>query len=257
MNRESFPRRAYPIQKSSELIELKALDFPPHSLSNHLLLVDRDASIAGGEVTLGSNDLVIMLAQAHALGSPLIEMCLYVDCSAGSLVDADAPELLEGLGALNGRLVHTGALCDLVAGAIHGEGALVGRLRRRVVVAEVLDDVVLDQRTGGPAVDGEVGVSLRVVCAGVGDGLVISGLPSLSTDEVAARLPVHGVCTTGLVGVGDIGTAVGPERVEEAVVSSGAAGSTGTDLKVDSFTFDGSSGDGNDACYCRAGDKER
>jgi hypothetical protein len=82
----------------------------------------------------------------------------------------ERPVLLKGLCAVDGGLVGAGALRNLVRGTVGGHGALVGRLRRRVVRAEVLDDVVLDQRVAGPAVDGEVGVAVGVVLAGVGDG---------------------------------------------------------------------------------------
>lgn len=39
----------------------------------------------------------------------------------------------------------------------------------RVVGAEVLDDVVLDEGAGGPAVDGEIAVAVGIVGAGVVD----------------------------------------------------------------------------------------
>jgi hypothetical protein len=63
-------------------------------------------------------------------------------------------------------------LGNLVRGAVDGDGALVLRLRGRVVRAEVLDDIVLDEGVAGPAVDGKVGVTVGVVGAGVGDGAI-------------------------------------------------------------------------------------
>ena len=97
-----------------------------------------------------------MLSELHSLGSPLVEMGLDIDGTAGALAAADTPVLLEGLGALDGRLVNARTLRNLVVASINSERALVGSLGRRIVVAKVLNDVVLDQRAGGPAVDGEV-----------------------------------------------------------------------------------------------------
>ena len=105
--------------------------------------------------------------------------------------------------------------------------------------------VVLDKRVAGPAIDSQVRVSLRRVRATVVDGAAIgsaisssiectrvlpasTGVPALATNEVASVAPVHGVTTAGSVGVGDISTAIGPERVEVTVVVSLEVGSNGT-----------------------------
>lgn len=97
-------------------------------------------------------------------------MRLHVDGAGRALVLTNRPVLLKGPGAVDGRLVGAGGLGNLVRGAVRGDGALVLRLRRRVVRAKVLDDVVLDERVAGPAVDGEVRVAVGVVLARVGDG---------------------------------------------------------------------------------------
>ena len=105
--------------------------------------------------------------------------------------------------------------------------------------------VVLDERVSCPAVDCEVGVALWRVRSTVVNGAVTrsvfpskiecapilpasAGVPALATDEVASVAPVHGVTTAGSVGVGDISTAIGPERVEVTVVVSLGVGSNGT-----------------------------
>lgn len=111
-----------------------------------------------------------MRAEPHSLGSPGVEVSLHVNGTGAALVLADGPVLLEGLGAVDGGLVGALGLGDLVRGAVGGERALDGGLRGGIVGAEVLDDVVFDQRVAGPAVDGEVRVAVGVVGAGVGDG---------------------------------------------------------------------------------------
>lgn len=144
-----------------------------------LSAVDGDLSAAGGEVALGGDDLVVVLTELHALGSPGVEVGLHVDGAGAALVLADGPVLVEGLGAVDGGLVDTLGLGDLVGRAVGSDAALDGSLRGWVVGAEVLNDVVLDERVAGPAVDGEVGVAVGLVATGVGDGagvIVSSGV---------------------------------------------------------------------------------
>jgi hypothetical protein len=117
--------------------------------------------------------------ELHALGSPGVEVGLHVDGTGAALVLADRPVLVEGLSTVDGGLVDTLGLGDLVRGAIGGDGALDCGVGGGVVGAEVLNDVVLDQRVAGPAVDGEVGVALRVVGAGVGDGAIVCQFTNL------------------------------------------------------------------------------
>jgi hypothetical protein len=66
-----------------------------------LSAVDGDAGGAAGEVALSGNNLVVVLTELHALGRPSVEVVLHVDGSAGALVLADGPVLLEGLGTLS------------------------------------------------------------------------------------------------------------------------------------------------------------
>jgi hypothetical protein len=113
-----------------------------------------------------------VLTELHALAGPRIKVSLHVDRTAGALVLANRPVLLKGRGTINGWLVGAGALGNLVGAAVGSDSTLVLRLRRRVVRAEVLDNVVLDERVAGPAVDGEVGVAVGVVGARVGNGAV-------------------------------------------------------------------------------------
>jgi hypothetical protein len=108
--------------------------------------------------------------KAHAGVGPGVEVRLHVDGAASSLLLTNGPELLEVAGALDGRGVPALADGDVIGAAVGVDGALALGARGRVVGAEVLDNVVLDQWVGGPAVDGEVRVAVGVVLAGVGDG---------------------------------------------------------------------------------------
>jgi hypothetical protein len=166
-----------------------------------------------------------VLAELEALGSPGVEVGLHVDRTAGALVLTNRPVLLKGRGAIDGRLVGTSSLGNLVRRAISGDGALVLGVGRRVVGAEVLNDVVLDERVAGPAVDGEVRVAVGAVGTRVGDGTGRSRVPSLSSNEVAARAPLDAVGSAGAVGVGSLGAIVGPPGVVAAVVGASGGGS--------------------------------
>ena len=181
-------------------------------------------------VTLRGNNLVIVLsAQVHAVGSPGVEVGSDVDGAAGAVVLADGPVLLKGRGAVDGGLVGAGGLEDVVDAAVDGDGALEGGGGGGVVGPEGLDNVVLNQRAAGPAVDGEVAVSVGAEGSGVGDRpnllarcyddvgsadlLCLSWVPSLSCDEVALAAPGHGVLAAGLVGVCCLALVVTPEGV--------------------------------------------
>jgi hypothetical protein len=94
------------------------------------------------------------------------------DGAAGAQALADGPVLREGGGALDRRLVGPCGLVDGVGPVVAVDGAQLRQPGRGVVGAVRLGDVVLDQRVLGPAVDGEVGVSIRVEGGRVGDGPV-------------------------------------------------------------------------------------
>ena len=86
-------------------------------------------------------------------------MSAEVDGAAGAVLLADGPVLLEGGGTLDGRLVGAGGLEEGVGAAVDLGGANGGGGGGRVVGAEGLNDVELDQRALGPAVEGEVPVA--------------------------------------------------------------------------------------------------
>ena len=91
-----------------------------------------------------------------------------VDGATDALGAADGPVLIEGRGAENRGLVDAAGLVDVVGAAVVVDGAEALRARRGVEGAVGLDDVVLDERVGGPAVEGEV-CNLSVPCAAAGD----------------------------------------------------------------------------------------
>ena len=95
------------------------------------------------------------------------------DRAADPLRGADRPVLLKGRCTQDRRLVGPGALVDVVGPSVAGDGTLVGQPAGWVVGPVALDDVVFDEWGGGPAVDGEVGVSAWGEGAGVGDCSVV------------------------------------------------------------------------------------
>jgi hypothetical protein len=62
-------------------------------------------------------------------------------------------------------LVHPLAPVDVVQRSVNGDGAILGGPRGRVVSAEVLDNIVLDERVGGPPIDGKIAVTVGAVCS--------------------------------------------------------------------------------------------
>lgn len=94
--------------------------------------------------------------EAHTRVCPGAEMGANIDGASGTLVATNGPELLEGASSVDRRLVGAGGDGKIVDGAVDGDATLVLSTRRRVVGAEVFNDVVLNERVAGPAVDGEI-----------------------------------------------------------------------------------------------------
>lgn len=181
-------------------------------------------------VTLDGNNLVVVLRpQVHAVGSPGIEVSSNIDGSAGAVVLADGPVLMEGR-----ELVVADCLKDVVCASINGDGALEDRRGRGVVRPQALHDVVLDKGVSGPAVDGEVavadgakgsrvgdcpGLSARSDCnVGIADLLCTSWVPPLSCEEVALAAPGHSILTASFVGVQFLALFITPVLVVVSVV---------------------------------------
>jgi len=125
---------------------------------------------AGVAPALGRESLVVVLAEVHAELSPSIEVALGGDGSAaGTLLLPVADVLPEGRSTLDRRLVHLLVLPDVVGGAVAGDGTHLLALGRASTIAGVLLNVVLNQRVGGPAIDGDEDGS------GLGSGLALEG----------------------------------------------------------------------------------
>lgn len=118
---------------------------------------DFDFGGAAALVTLGGHDHVVPGTELQvALAAPFLEVLARVDRAADALLATDGPVLVEGSGADDGRLVDTPGAVDVVHAAIVLDGAEARRAGRRVVRAVGLDNVVLDERVGGPAVEREI-----------------------------------------------------------------------------------------------------
>lgn len=91
---------------------------------------------------------------------PRIEMVPRGNRAANPLHLPHAPELLEGLRAIDARLVHARRLVDVIRAAVTRHGALFRRPRAGVVRAVGLDDVVFDEGRARPAVERDVRVDV-------------------------------------------------------------------------------------------------
>lgn len=92
-----------------------------------------DVRAARRLVTLSGDDLVVVATKSHALAGPGVKVSLHVDGSARTLVLANRPVLLKGPSSIDGWLVGTGRLGDLVGRAVGGQCTLVRGLGRWVV----------------------------------------------------------------------------------------------------------------------------
>jgi len=143
------------------------------------LSVDIGASTA--LVSLSSDNLVVVLTKVQSISAPGIEMVLHVDRSSSTLALTDRPVLLEGAGSIDRWLVNTGGDVDVVASAISRKATLVLSAAAWVVCSKVLDDIVLDKWVAGPAINGEVAISLWAERTTVVDGPTVSWVPTLSS----------------------------------------------------------------------------
>lgn len=115
---------------------------------------NNDVRGSGAVVTLGRDDLIVMRSQFHSKGSPCVKVGGDIDGAARTVALTNGPVLLEGRRSQDRRLVGAGRLEDLVGAAVNSDGTLCACSRRGIVVAEVFDDVVLNQGVRGPAIDG-------------------------------------------------------------------------------------------------------
>jgi len=94
-----------------------------------LALGDGDLGISTTVITFDYNELVIVVAQIHAIVLPHIEVSASADCTTGGpakvlLGVANRPKLLEGLGTIDGRLIDASHLENVVACAVTNNSTL-------------------------------------------------------------------------------------------------------------------------------------
>lgn len=136
-------------------------------------LAERDLSRATAAPTLDGHDLVVQRAKVHARLRPCIEVVLHGNRTArpGALEDRDV--LVEGRGALNGRLVDLLVLPDIIGATVTRHCTLV---RAHSLVSVVnLHDIVFNERVGAPAVHRKDTNTRGREGAAVGDGANITG----------------------------------------------------------------------------------
>jgi hypothetical protein len=124
-----------------------------------------DSGRATAEVALRGHDLVVVLADGQAGSAPGVKVAARLDSTAGALVAADRPVLLEGLGAVDAGGVCARAARNVVGAAVALDGAEALGLRRGVVGAEVLDDVILSKRQRDSRAESEEDVPQPEGCA--------------------------------------------------------------------------------------------
>ena len=150
---------------------------------------------------LGGESLVVVLAEVQAELSPSVKVALGGDgAAAGPLVLPVGDVLPEGALALDAGLVDLLVLPDVVDAAVARDAADLLALGAARTVAGVLLDVVLDERVGGPAVDGDedragggLGLALEL------DVAVGARAPALADYEVAGVGEVDRVAVVGRV----------------------------------------------------------
>lgn len=159
----------------------------------HLSLLDSHADGAAGSViSLRGKDLDIELAEVETVGLPGVEVVGGCDYTAAGWVLTDRDILVEGGGTLDRGLVDLGVLVDVVVSSVAGDGA--EERSGAVFLIPVLHDVVLDERVGGPAVDGERhhaaagGEAATVVDGSVNRSLSVPVLVDLGQKELCHAL---------------------------------------------------------------------
>jgi hypothetical protein len=113
---------------------------PPLPTTVCLHLRNSHGSRTGGEVTLNSNDLVVVRSELEAHLRPGIKVRLCGDSAAAALRVTNGPVLLKGLVSLDARGVGASRRRNLVRAAVRGDASLGLGSRRGVVGAEILDD---------------------------------------------------------------------------------------------------------------------
>jgi hypothetical protein len=159
---------------------------------------------------LGGEGLVVVGAEVHAELGPGVKVARGGDgAAAGALLLAVADVLPEGRGALDRGLVHLLVLPDVVGRAVAGDRAHLLALCGARTVARVLLDVVLDQRVGGPAVDGDQ------------DGSALGAGGAVELDSTANMVSVHSLLSMVRSRSDVPSSALVPALADDEVTSAG------------------------------------
>src|SRR5262249_14435582 len=143
------------------------------------------------------------------------------DRAAAGRRGTDRQVLLEGRRALDRGLIDLLVLIDVVRPTVTAHRALEGAGGGRGAVV-VLHDVVLDQRVGRPAVQGDQrGAARGTEAAGEADGVAAAGVPADAGDEVADAAPGARIAGAGVQRDAGRALAVGPHLEVVAAVGAG------------------------------------
>jgi len=121
------------------------------------------------EVTFHRNDLVIKIgAQVHTILPPSIKVATGAHSTAYRparvlLGVPDRPKLLESLDTIDRGLVDSSRLENVIIRAVAPDGTLSCSSGRRVIRTVGFDNVIFDEWTASPSVDGKISVAVWVV----------------------------------------------------------------------------------------------
>lgn len=129
---------------------------------------------------------------------PCVEVIGHRDRSRRPVALADAPVLIEGRRPLDAGLVHALGAVDIVGRAVRDHLSQLGGSGRWIVRAKRLNDVVFDQWTCRPTVDGQVRVAIRGIGSRVRDAPGVAVLVMHVSLERSARNSTHLPRGTGI-----------------------------------------------------------
>ena len=94
------------------------------------------------------------------------------DRSADTPLLANRQILVEGLSALDGRCVGADVEVDIISRSIGVNRALISACGARIVGSVLLNNIVLNQGTGGPTVQCDQAVTTGIDGASIRDGAI-------------------------------------------------------------------------------------
>lgn len=199
-------------------------------LSKHSNRARSTASIA-----FNGHNHIVESAKIQPGFFPSIEVVSGSDSPTGTLRCADRPVLIKDRSAHDRSLVDSRRLADVIGAAVALNRADLGDSRGWVVGTVRFHNVEFDKRVFCPAIYGQVSVatgfkvprvrnSARIVMLSVRQTLLLpryrrayvpstSGVPTLSTNKVAAVGPVNTVRASVAIGISNRATTISPKRV--------------------------------------------